>query len=125
MTVILRLINFLIQNCNMKLTNQELLNDAGNYALDINLSQIENQDQRQRRLISKILSAANIIATKSRSGIANVVYVHKDHLTEQYTEQGHLAGISLKPLDDKNIAIISKTPSDDDDNEYEITIKLN
>ena len=125
MIAILKLINFLIQNCNMKLTNQELLNDAGNYALDINLSQIENQDQRQRRLISKILSAANIIATKSRSGIANVVYVHKDHLTEQYTEQGHLAGISLKPLDDKNIAIISKTPSDDDDNEYEITIKLN
>lgn len=89
------------------------------FSTELELSTIEDSQLRQRKLITKILAAANAIAMHSRRGPANYVFIHESNLPDNHIEDGHLAGIKIMPSQSEDTVTVGR--QDDTDN---ISIKL-
>jgi hypothetical protein len=91
------------------------------FPTELELSSIEDPQMRQRRLISRILAAANAIAAYGRKGSANYVFIHEKNRPEKHIEQGHLAGIEIMPTQSEDTITVGRQ---DDTDDMSIKIKL-
>ena len=100
------------------MTEEEQFNE---FPTELELSSIEDPLMRQRRLITRILGAANAIAMYGRRGPANYIFIHESNLPENHIEHGHLAGIEIMPSQSEDTVTVGR--QDDADN-ISIKIKL-
>ena len=93
--------------------------DENGLSTDLELSTIEDSTQRHRRLVSKILSAANVIAKEGRKGPANYVFLHKNHGLS-----GEIGGIPVKDSQNEGIIIVGRHNIEAPEKDLHIQIKL-
>lgn len=111
------------QNLNAELTEEGL-----DSLLTLNLLEVSESQVNQRKLMSRIIAASNIIAQKGRRGTADYVFLHPDWIEKisNYTEDGRLAGIKVIENSslENSIIVASKgwRENDEDARTIEITI---
>ena len=108
--------------------NEELIKEGLDLLLTLNLTETVESQTRQRKLISRILAASNVIAERGRRGVANYVFLHPSWVEKisTYTEDGYLAGIKVIENSslENSMIVASKGWREDDDDERTIEIKI-